>query len=301
MDPYAEVFGPSSYGFNGYRTFQDAPDFIQARWKYDWFLAYYLVKMKEASYKAGKRLLDVLDLHWYPEAQGGGKRVVFTQGGGDDDTSKARMQAPRSLWDPDYTESSWICSSGFCPIMLIPKVKGMIDKYYPGTKLAFTEYEFGAGFDISGGIAQADALGLFGKYGVYMGNIWVDQWGAYTLGAFRLYRNYDGKGGSYGDVNVRANSSDIENMTVYASVDTKDPSAMHIILLNKDFSNTETARVTIKSKIKYTSASVWGFDRASEGKITERAEPAGIKGNVFTYEMAPLSAYHIVLMSGAKR
>lgn len=292
MDEYAEVFGPCSYGFHGFRTFQDAPDFYEARWKYDWFLAYYLARIKAASDKQGIRLLDVLDIHWYPEAQGNGKRIVFTQSSADE-TAYARVQAPRSLWDKEYTESSWICSSGHCPIYLIPRLKEMINKYYPGTKLAITEYEFGAGFHPSGGVALADVIGIFGKYGVYMANYWMCEWGSYSLAAFRLYRNYDGAGGVYGDINVSAKSSDIEKMTTYASLESSNKNNLHIILINKDLTNTQTARVNILSPENYKNIRVFGFDKSTEGKITLRSEQK-IKLNKFLIDVPPLSAYHII-------
>lgn len=296
VDPFAEIYGPASYGFNGFRTLQDAPDYVKQYWVYGWYLAYYLAKMNEASKEKGIRLLDALDVHWYPEATGGGKRIVFTQGAGvADATAEARVQAPRSLWDPDYTENSWICSSGNCPIRLIPQLKEMINKYYPGTKLAFTEYEFGAGYHPSGGIAEADVLGIFGKYGVYMANYWLVELGAYTLAGFRLYRNYDGSNGMYGDTNVKASTSDIEKLTTYASIEGKDDSKLHVILINKEISNTTTARVSISSKPAYKTGKVYGFDRSTDAKITLRQEITGIKNNTFSVEMPPLSAYHVVL------
>lgn len=294
VDEYAEVFGPVSYGYNGFKTFQDAPDFVEARWKYGWYLAYYLARMKEASEKQGKRLLDVLDIHWYPEARGNGKRITFTQGN-PDENAYARVQAPRSLWDKNYIEDSWICNDAKdCPIYLIPRVKEMIDKYYPGTKLAITEYEYGAGFHPSGGIALADVLGIFGKYGVYMANYWMVEWGAYSLAAFRLYRNYDGNGGCYGDINVKATTSDIEKSSVYAALNSRENNQLHIILINKNLEQNEKANVLIKGKTNYKAGKIFGFDKTTQGKIESKGE-MDIKGNSFYLDMPPLSAYHIVL------
>ncbi len=294
MDPGAEVFGPCSYGYHGYVTWQDAPDFIEARWKYKWYLAYYLARMKEASDKEGKRLLDVLDIHWYPEAKGEGIRIAFNKGTAEKN-AYARVQAPRSLWDKDYVEDSWICGNNNCPLELIPRIKRMIDEHYPGTKLSITEYEYGGGYHPSGGVALADVLGVFGKYGVYMANYWMDEWGAYSLAAFRLYRNYDGEGGVFGDRSVRASSSDIEKVTVYAAADSAKKGVLHIILLNKDIEKPQTAKVSLASKYVYGSARVWGFDKSTEGKITEKPAIGKIKSNTFSLEMPPLSAYHIVL------
>src|SRR5206468_1137039 len=109
------------------------------------FLDYYLDHMKAADGAAGRRLIDYLDLHWYPEAKGNNIRI--TNGPPDDVTDPvvaARLQAPRSLWDAGYVESSWItscCNLG--PIDLLPRLRDKIAAHYPGTKLAFTEYNYG--------------------------------------------------------------------------------------------------------------------------------------------------------------
>jgi len=63
MDPDAMVFGYESYGFMGYYSLQDAPDWNSVKGNHEWFIGYYLQKMKEASDSYGKRLLDVLSLH----------------------------------------------------------------------------------------------------------------------------------------------------------------------------------------------------------------------------------------------
>lgn len=68
IDPFAEIFGPVLYGFSAYESLQSAPDWNVARNRYGWFLDYYLDQIRQASDTQGRRLLDVLDLHWYPEA-----------------------------------------------------------------------------------------------------------------------------------------------------------------------------------------------------------------------------------------
>ena len=59
----------------------------------------------------------------------------------------ARKQAPRSLWDPAYTETSWItecCSGG--PISLLPRLQGQDQRLTTRTRgSAITEYNYGAG------------------------------------------------------------------------------------------------------------------------------------------------------------
>jgi hypothetical protein len=226
--PGSKVFGPVNYGWQGYVTLQDAPDAAGRD-----FQASYLQQMKQAEQAHGTRLLDVLDVHWYPEATGNGVRIIGT------DTSAAvvaaRLQAPRSLWDPTYTETSWITQwSTGGPIRLIPRLNDKIAANYAGTKLAITEYNYGAGGHISGGIAQADALGVFGREGVFAANQWpLASNETFVAAAFQMYRNFDGAGGHFGDTSVRATTSDLAATSAYASTDTANPGVLTVVLLNK--------------------------------------------------------------------
>ena len=72
VDSTAEIFGPVLYGFSAYYNFQSASDWssVSNGKNYSWFIDYYLDEMRKAESTYGKRLLNVLDLHWYPEAYG---------------------------------------------------------------------------------------------------------------------------------------------------------------------------------------------------------------------------------------
>lgn len=292
VDPYAETFGLVAYGFAAYNTFQDASDWKSVQGNYNWFLDYYLDSMKKASDTEGKRIIDVLDLHWYPEARGGGDRICFGENIANTDCNKARLQAPRTLWDSTYLEDSWIATWCSDKLPLLPNVQKSIDTYNPGTKLAFTEYSFGGDEHITGGIAQADVLGIFGKYGVYFATVWGG--GSYTAAGFNIYTNYDGKGSTYGDTKVKAETSDVENTSVYASVDSNDDSKLHVIMINKNYDSPMDINFDIASDKDYKSARVWAFDRGSS-KIYERAPITNISNNSLTYTIPALTVCHIVL------
>jgi hypothetical protein len=226
--PGTLIFGPVSYGWNDYVSLQDAPDANGRD-----FLEFYLDQMAKAEKSAGKRLLDVLDVHYYPEATGNGVRVCF----GSNNTppvAAARVQCTRSFWDPNYTEVSWITrSSTHGPIRLIPRLMEKIAAHYPGTRLAFTEYDCGGGDDITGGIAQADALGIFGVQGVFAAALWPSNEIRYQGIAFEMYRNFDGHNAMFGDTSVRAHTSSIEDSAIYASRDSQNPGRMVIVLINR--------------------------------------------------------------------
>ncbi|PYG86898.1 dockerin type I repeat protein [Ruminiclostridium sufflavum DSM 19573] len=292
VDPFAETFGLVAYGFSEYNTFQDAPDWDSLKGNYNWFLDYYLDSMKKASDAEGKRLIDVLDLHWYPEARGGGERITFGGDISNTECNKARLQAPRTLWDSTYMEDSWIATYCSDKLPLLPNIKTSIDTYNPGTKLGFTEYSFGGDEHITGGIAQADALGVFGKYGVYFASVWGG--GSYTASGFNIYTNYDGNGSAYGDTKVKAETSDAENSSVYASVDEKDASKLHVILINKNYDSPMTVNFDIAGDKSYKSGRVWAFDRGSSN-IYEKAPIENINNNKLLYTVPALTVCHIVL------
>ncbi len=299
MDPGAETLGFVSYGFSGYNSFQGATDWTTERTKgaYNWFVDYYLDQMKKASDTAGRRLLDVLDLHNYTEAMGGGVRVNATTDYTNIACNKARLQAPRTWWDPTYVEDSWIGQwyKDFLP--LLPKFQASIDTFYPGTKYAMGEYAFGGSEHITGGIAQADALGIFGKNRVYLACYWAESGtNNYIASGFKLYLDYDGAGSKFGDTSVNAAASDVATCSTFASIVGSDPSRLHVIVLNKAYDTPTPVRLRIAGATPYTSARVFAFDSAS-ATLTERAPVATITGNDFTYTLPALTAAHFVLES----
>lgn len=228
--PKALIFGPANYGWQGFKTFQNASDANGRD-----FLDVYLAAMRDAEKKAGKRLLDVLDIHWYPEAQGDGIRITFTGEKDKPGTKAARVQAPRSLWDPTYVEDSWIANSiGKKPIVLLPNLIAQIKRQYPNTRLAITEYNYGGGDDISGALAQADVLGLFGRYGLFAACNWgVGPKDVGQLAGFKAYTDYDGKGAKFGNLSLGVRGTKPAEDSVYASLDTSLNGLMTLVIVNK--------------------------------------------------------------------
>ena len=264
--PDAEVTGPANYGFWGFETLQSAPD---AAGKGN-FLDHWLEQMQAAGNAAGRRLVDDLDLHWYPEATGGGTRITSSSGA--TAVAAARVQAPRSLWDPTYVENSWITNDYLGgPIELLPTVQGRIDAHYPGTGIALTEWNYGGGGHISGALASADVLGIFGRQGVRLATLWelnADE--SFTYAAFRAFRNYDGAGGRFGDTSVRSTTSDQAVVSVHASVDAADPEHVVIIAINKA-TTARTAGITLTHTKAFPTANVYTVTAAGGAAV----QPAG--------------------------
>jgi Glycoside hydrolase family 44 len=291
IDPSAIVLGAVMYGWNEYLTFQDAPDSKELNAQYGTYADFFLASMAELEQRHHRRLVHVLDLHWYPEAKGS-KRITT------DDvapkTVEARLQAPRSLWDSTYRERSPIDDSWGKAIRLIPWFQDKIKQRYPGTRLSMTEYNFGAGKDISGGLAQIDVLGALGREGVYLANYWGDGPGngdlpAYIAAAFKIYRNYDGKRSTYGDTAVTAAPDDLEKASVYAATDTKRRNVLTVIVINKSLRAKYLGKVKIQGTAQYDFAQAFVVDSGSAA-VRPVGEKIAIKNNQLEYALPPMSA-----------
>ncbi|MEM7274068.1 MAG: glycoside hydrolase family 44 protein [Actinomycetota bacterium] len=243
-DPTAAVAGPVLWG--GYSYYVTAAEFEAGQRPGDvqTFVADYLSAMAAAEAAGGRRLLDTLAVNFYDD------RVY---GGG---TDELRLASTRSLWDPSYAPPDWWVVRDFVGegSAVIPRLRSLIDATYPGTELAITEYNFGGLDTRAGGLAQADALGIFGREGLDRAMLW-DPFNAElsppeasfvdtpAMWAFRMYRNYDGAGAQFGDQALFAESADQDVLSVYAARRSVDD-AITVMVINKA-SGDRTSTLTV--------------------------------------------------------
>ncbi len=248
VDPTALVTGPVLSGWDGYlySALDRGSDNYRSKADYHAhgdqnLVPWWLSQIRQHDEQTGQRSLDVLDIHYYPQATG-----VY-QGSTDPDTNTQRLQAVRSLWDPNYTDNSWINDK----IQLIPRMKRWIQDNYPGTKLGITEWNFGADQNINGALAIAEVLGIYGREGVDLACYW-----AYTApntfgyAAQKLFTNFDGKGGSFGFTSVQAESSNYDLISCYAALDSATGNLM-VLVLNKS----QVADLTPAIQVAHSQAS----------------------------------------------
>lgn len=283
-DPNAQTLGPVEYGWTAY--FYSAKDWeAGGNW---WdnpidrnahggtpFVEWYLQQMEDYEQQNGVRILDYLDLHYYPAAPG-----VTLSPVGDEATQARRLRSTKSLWDPSYTDESWIGTDVGEAVYLIPRMQAWVDDNYPGTKLAITEYNWGGLEHINGALAQADVLGIFGREGLDLATLWdgpgKNQPGAY---AFRMYLNYDGVGGTFGDVSVQAASDKQGQLSIYAANRSSD-GALTLMVINKTGSGL-TSTTTITGTAPGAIGQVYRYSTANLSSIVQNADVT-LEGNSFT-------------------
>jgi hypothetical protein len=80
----------------------------------------------------------------------GGEFVPNANSAGDTTAKLLRNRSTRQLWDSTYVSESWIGS----PVFLIPRMKDWVERYYPNTQTALTEYSWGGDDSSNGATAQ---------------------------------------------------------------------------------------------------------------------------------------------------
>ena len=294
MDSGAEVFGPSLFGYSAFDTLAGASDWesIRSENDYRWFIDYYLDEMHKAENECGTRLLDVLDIHFYTEQRGRcGQRSCNHYD--KDECVQYRLDSVRSLYEEGYIENSWIADTGAKFFPLLPNLQQSIDKYYPDTKIAFTEYNFGGGDHISGGVVQADMLGIFAEYGVYFASIWSFDNNAYQLSAINMFTNYDGMGGRFGNTLVKS-EHDGGNISVYSSIDGTDEGKVRVMVINRSLHDDTPVNISLSSAEEYINADVYSL-YGDTPAIQQLRSVDTISGNAFSYTLPPLSVTEFIV------
>jgi hypothetical protein len=262
-DPSALVVGPEEWGWSGYlfsgfdqqfgslHGWSNLPD--RANHGGADYLPWLLGQLRQHDAAAGMRLLDFFSVHYYPQGGEFG-----------DDTSQAmqlrRNRSTRSLWDPNYTDESWINDR----VQLIPRLRTWVNANYAGTKIALTEYNWGAEGHINGATAQADVLGIFGREGLDMAARWTTPAASTpTYKAFKMYRNYDGNRSTFGDTSVAANAPDPDSLAAFAALRSAD-GALTVMVVNKSLSGPTQATLNLANFNASGKAQVWQLTSANQ-------------------------------------
>jgi hypothetical protein len=232
-DPQARIGGFTGWGwtslfFSGADK-AEGKDFVpldRMRHGGKQLLPWWLSQVRREEKRSGQRLVDYVDVHFYPQADGIG---LYADGWTDPESSARRIRSVRALWDPSYKDESWIAE----PVRLIPRLRDWIHDEAPGLGISIGEYNFGAEGHISGGLAVAEALGRFGTERVDYAFYWpMPPRGSAAYWAFRAFRNYDGKGAKVGDASVAVTSNDKGLSSVFAT--RKKDGSLVLVALNDE-------------------------------------------------------------------
>jgi hypothetical protein len=292
VDPTAQIAGPASWGWTGY--FFSPRDRGNDRYATHAdrkahgnmpFLAWFLQQAAAHDKKKGRRTLDVLDVHFYPQAPG-----VYQGWKKDAQTNALRLRSTRALWDPTYTDESWIAT----PVQLIPRLRQWVNQYYPGTKIGLMEWNWGTDETLNGGLTIAEILGIFGRERLDMAAYWaLPALKSPGFFAFKMYRNADGKGNGFGDVAVAASSSQPDKVSCFGSLDSKT-GLPAVMLINKSPDEDQEVTLQINGAKNLRAAQVYQYSGIDLKRIVPMPDIALQNGRA----RVTLPAYSVTLLRG---
>jgi len=266
QDANAQIVGPEEWGWTGY--FYSGYDAAYAA-IHGWggslpdrtshgnmdHIPWLLQNLKSYQTSTGKQLLNVLSVHYYPQQ---GEFSNDDSSG----TQAIRNRSTRSLWDPTYTDTSWINSI----VQLIPRLKSWVSTYYPGLQTAITEYNWGDEPNLNGATTQADIDGIFGREGLDMASRWTTPASnTPTYLAMKMYRNYDGSKSSFGDTSVSCTVPNPDTLSSFASQRTSD-GALTVMVINK-VTSSASIQINLSGFTPGTSANVYQISSAGQTSI----------------------------------
>lgn len=289
LDPSAQIVGPEEWGWpnyfkSPYDTSVSGDADRKAHGGMD-YLPWLLSQLKANQDATGKRLLDVFSIHYYPQYN------EFGRGDASAAAQLKRNECTRDLWDAHYVSSSWIGSS----VHLIPRMKAWVNTYYPGTKLGITEYSWGAERHISGAIAEADVLGVFGREGVDLAAFWGTLNSTVPIGqAFKIYRNYDGAKSTFGDTSVAASVTNPDNVSAFAAQRNRDGS-LTVMVVCKYLSAVTPITVKLSNYAASGMTQVWQLTSAN---TIDRLADVTVSNGSVSFN-APAQSVTLLVIPGA--
>ena len=284
-DPGVQIAGYSAWGWPEYwfsavdsiAGFQVAPD-RKAHGDVP-LLPWWLAKVREHEKRTKLKLLDMLDVHYYPAGEGIG---VEASGATDRTTNALRIRSTRSLWDPTYVDESWVGQ----PVELIPRLRRWVQGSAPGLGISLGEYSFGAAGHMSGGLAQAEALGRFGTEGLTAAFYWrMVNKDTPVYWAFRAFLNYDGAGARFQDLSVPVTGAGARASLFVSRSSTGD--RITAVLLNLDPDEALAAEIDLSACGSGFSERAFTYTGAASG--FSPASPSQASGGQLQRGAAPYS------------
>jgi hypothetical protein len=213
------------------------------------FLPWWLNEVFWQDKLAGKRSVDVFDIHAYPDSP---DTSSFTQ------AQKQALAARiyRDYWDPTYVSESGSINQNWATFIQpnktipfrIPRIRATANMIYPGTPVSITEWSaaFAGESDFSTALGDADAYGILGRERLYLASRWVAPDPANpNYQSLKLFTNYDGQHHGFATTSVSDTSNGDPNVFgSYAALDSTGKT-LTTLILSKDPANSMQVQFSI--------------------------------------------------------
>jgi hypothetical protein len=144
---------------------------------------------------------------------------------------------------------------------------------------------------MNGATAQADIFGIFGREGLDIATRWGDLAPDMTVyKAIKLYRNYDGHGGAFGDISLEAHTPDPDEVSAFAARRKAD-GAVTLVVINKRLDAPAHVRISLTNLPDQGKVEAW---RLADNALTREPDAKYSKG-VLTATLPQQSILLLVL------
>ena len=249
---------------------------------------WWLRKLKEHEKQTGQRPVEVLDFHFYPQTG-----IYMAGERNNPKVMEGRVQETRVMWDPTWKDPTWMAGDGNGvklggKLQIIRLMKRWVAENNPGMQTSLGEYSFGGEGDVSGGVAQAELLGVFAREGLDHAYFWFfPAVNSSPYFAFKMFRNPDGKHTAFGDRYLSGKVSAPDDVSVHSARDSKSGN-LSFILVNKRAAKGAKVSLKLSSPVPEQEATIYEYSAAGRhaiGLLPGRR----ISGDTIDLDLPPLS------------
>ena len=237
----------------------------------------------------GTRLLDVLDIHCYPEGEWDASHLDPAA------DFMMRMRLTRELWDESFYIESWLAR----PAFYLRWARQLIAKHAPWLNLSCTEWNYQKDFkddDVVGAVISVDAIGVYAREGVDLANKWSSpkpgSVADYAL--LHFLHNYDGQGSSIAGatyVEVHTSSDQIGAHGFLSS----DDQRVHVLLICRQYEGEVRVEVPVPEvDVRYQSELVSLYRLDAQHIVPASPESIAPTSGKVVVTMQPASAVLVV-------
>jgi len=227
----------------------------------------YAAAVKEADPTALLAAPSEIQFAWYPDWGGEKNVMLFLQAlKAYQDKNGKRILDTFDVHYPDANDNHWP------KLTDVSRLRKMVDQYYPGTGISFSEWTMAGAGALNGALAVADQLGCFAQNNAVFASLWglsVSDVSGPLGFAFKIFRNYDGQGSMFGNQYISGTSSASDGqLSIHAALRSSD-GALTILVINK-ISADQKSVLTLKGFTGATSASVYEYGADNESAIVKK-------------------------------
>lgn len=258
------------------------------RKSYCW-LEYFIKRVADEQKRTGIRLLDVLDVHWYPSESSNADVVQLHRVFYDETYVYPGANGVKTVnggWDPSQTKE-----------YIFKRINDWLLLYFGenhGITIGLTENDINSSDPNIVSVVYASMLGTFANNGVEIFTPW--SWKKGMWETLHLFSRYTKK------IKVKAISGNEATVSGYATVNASTDS-MTVILVNRDLSASRTATVNLTGfsvangsyKVLELSSLPAGETFISHASNALKSKTVAVSGNSFNITLPALSTTAVIL------